>query len=316
MISFLADIIGYKAACAAAFLVVFALTAVMTRTFKSALPQDQGRAFAVNGQLSKGKARGSGLIFVLCICFVMVLFLPVTGENLVYEALLIASMLSGYLDDASEVPWNEYKKGLIDFVIAAAAAAVFLKNNGSEIWIGPAPVTIPAPIYFILAIALVWASINAVNCTDGVDGLSASTAVVTIGTFLIAFGDKLGAFGMSGIIVCGSLLAYLWFNAKPSSILMGDAGSRAIGFFIAVLSMKSGHPFAFLFAGIVFVVDGLAGIIKISLKRFLNIWFLKNTLTPLHDHVRKRLGWSDEQVVLRWVILQAVCSAALIFAER
>ena len=105
-------------------------------------------------------------------------------------------------------------------------------------------------------------------------------------------------------------------NAKPSTLLMGDAGSRAMGFFLAVLALKSGHPFAFLLAALVFIVDGSLGILKISFKRFLHISILKNTLTPLHDHVRKRMGWSDEQVVARWLILQAVASAWLLLLTR
>ena len=67
---------------------------------------------------------------------------------------------------------------------------------------------------------------------------------------------------------------------------------------------------------LVFIVDGSLGILKISFKRFLHISILKNTLTPLHDHVRKRLGWSDEQVVARWLILQAVASAWLLLLVR
>ena len=155
-----------------------------------------------------------------------------------------------------------------------------------------------------------------VNCTDGVDGLSASLAVVTIGTYLLAYKTKLGTYATAGVVFIGALLAYLWLNAKPSSLLMGDAGSRAMGFFIAMLSLKCGHPFAFLLAAIVFIADGSFGILKISLKRFLHIWILKNTLTPLHDHVRKRKGWSDEQVVARWLILQCVASALLLLLVR
>jgi phospho-N-acetylmuramoyl-pentapeptide-transferase len=78
----------------------------------------------------------------------------------------------------------------------------------------------------------------------------------------------------------------------------------------------AGHPFAFLLAALVFIVDGSLGILKISFKRFLHISILKNTLTPLHDHVRKRMGWSDEQVVARWLILQAVASALLLLMTR
>ena len=171
-------------------------------------------------------------------------------------------------------------------------------------------------MYLLLIVILIWASINVVNCTDGVDGLSASLAVVTIGTYLLAYKTELGAYATAGVVFIGALLAYLWLNAKPSSLLMGDAGSRAMGFFIAMLSLKCCHPFAFLLAAIVFIADGSLGILKISLKRFLHIWILKNTLTPLHDHVRKRMGWSDEQVVARWLILQCVASALLLLLVR
>ena len=176
--------------------------------------------------------------------------------------------------------------------------------------------SIPYPVYLLLIVVLIWASINVVNCTDGVDGLSASLAVVSIGTFLLAYWEELRDYATAGIVFIGALLAYLWQNAKPSTLLMGDAGSRAMGFFLAVLALKSSHPFAFLLAALVFIVDGSLGILKISFKRFLHISILKNTLTPLHDHVRKRLGWSDEQVVARWLILQAVASAWLLLLVR
>ena len=278
------------------FLLAFALTALMDSVFHDKLPHDHGRAFAVNGELCK--ARGSGRIFVLCIALVTLAVVPFKAEYVIYTVLLIASMLSGYFDDAAETAWNEYKKGLIDLVIAVVAGVTYLNFNGSEVNF------------------LSWASINVVNCTDGVDGLSASLAVVSIGTFLLAYWEELGDYATAGIVFIGALLAYLWQNAKPSTLLMGDAGSRAMGFFLAVLALKSSHPFAFLLAALVFIVDGSLGILKISFKRFLHISILKNTLTPLHDHVRKRLGWSDEQVVARWLILQAVASAWLLLLVR
>ena len=225
-------------------------------------------------------------------------------------------MLSGYFDDAAETAWNEYKKGLIDLVIAVVAGVTYLNFNGTEVNFLSWSFSLPYAVYLILIIVLIWASINVVNCTDGVDGLSASLAVVSIGTFLLAYWEELGDYATAGIVFIGALLAYLWQNAKPSTLLMGDAGSRAMGFFLAVLPLKSSHPFAFLLAALVFIVDGSLGILKISFKRFLHISILKNTLTPLHDHVRKRLGWSDEQVVARWLILQAVASAWLLLLVR
>ncbi len=298
------------------FLLAFALTALMDSVFREKLPQDHGRAFAVNGELSKGKARGSGLIFVLCIALVTLAVVPLRTEDIIYTVLLIASMLSGYFDDASEVAWNEYKKGLIDLVIAIVAGVTYLNFNSTAVHFLNWSFAIPYPLYLVLIVVLIWASINVVNCTDGVDGLSASLAVVSIGTFLLAYGKELGDYATAAIVFIGALLAYLWMNAKPSTLLMGDAGSRAMGFFLAVLALKSGHPFSFLLAALVFIVDGSLGILKISFKRFLHISILKNTLTPLHDHVRKRMGWSDEQVVARWLILQAVASAWLLLLTR
>ena len=298
------------------FLLAFALTALMDSVFREKLPQDHGRAFAVNGELSKGKARGSGLIFVLCIALVTLAVVPLRTEYIIYTVLLIASMLSGYFDDASEVAWNEYKKGLIDLVIAIVAGVTYLNFNSTAVHFLNWSFAIPYPLYLVLIVVLIWASINVVNCTDGVDGLSASLAVVSIGTFLLAYGEELGDYSTAAIVFIGALLAYLWMNAKPSTLLMGDAGSRAMGFFLAVLALKSGHPFSFLLAALVFIVDGSLGILKISFKRFLHIGILKNTLTPLHDHVRKRMGWIDEQVVARWLILQAVASAWLLLLTR
>ena len=316
MIEMLSDTIGTRAVDALGFLLAFALTALMDSMFRERLPHDHGRAFAVNGELSKGKARGSGLIFVLCIALVTLAVIPFRVEYLIYTALLIASMLSGYFDDAADTAWNEYKKGLIDFVIAVVAGVTYLNFNGTGVQLLNWAFSIPYPVYLLLIVVLIWASINVVNCTDGVDGLSASLAVVSIGTFLLAYWEELGEYATAGVIFIGALLAYLWSNAKPSTLLMGDAGSRAMGFFLAILALKSNHPFAFLLAALVFIVDGSLGILKISFKRFLHISILKKTLTPLHDHVRKPMGWSDEQVVARWVILQAVASALLLLLAR
>ena len=177
----------------------------------------------------------------------------------------------------------------------------YLNFNGCGVNFLQWSFTLPYAVYLLLIVILIWTSINVVNCTDGVDGLSASLAVVSIGTFLLAYWEELGDYATAGIVFIGALLAYLWQNAKPSTLLMGDAGSRAMGFLLAAL---------------VFIVDGSLGILKISFKRFLHISILKNTLTPLHDHVRKRLGWSDEQVVARWLILQAVASAWLLLLVR
>ena len=96
---------------------------------------------------------------------------------------------------------------------------------------------------------------------------------------------------------------------------MGDAGSRAIGFFMAVISLKTGSPLLFIPAAIVIIIDGGLGLIKVFLLRFFKIKILANTRTPIHDHMRKSKGWSDTQVVFRFSIVQIVISLALLFAR-
>ena len=139
------------------FLLAFALTALMDSVFREKLPHDHGRAFAVNGELSKGKARGSGLIFVLCIALVTLAVVPLRTEYIIYTVLLIASMLSGYFDDASEVAWNEYKKGIIDLVIAIVAGVTYLNFNSTTVNFLQWSFAIPYPLYLVLIVVLIWA---------------------------------------------------------------------------------------------------------------------------------------------------------------
>ena len=94
---------------------------------------------------------------------------------------------------------------------------------------------------------------------------------------------------------------------------MGDAGSRAMGIFIAITALKSGCPFLFLPVAALLIIDGGLGLIKVSFIRFLKIHILKNTTTPIHDHVRKKLGWSNAQVVFRFAIIQIVISLATVY---
>ena len=95
--------------------------------------------------------------------------------------------------------------------------------------------------------------------------------------------------------------------------MMGDAGSRAMGLFIAIVALKTGCPILYIPAAIVLILDGGLGLVKVALLRFLKIHILKNTRTPLHDHVRKVKNWSNTQAVFRFVIIQIVVSIAVVY---
>ena len=94
---------------------------------------------------------------------------------------------------------------------------------------------------------------------------------------------------------------------------MGDAGSRAMGIFISIAALKTGSPLIYIPAAIVLILDGGLGLIKVFLLRFFKIHILKKTRTPLHDHVRKALGWSNTQTVFRFAIIQIVVSVAFVY---
>lgn len=277
--------------------------------FKRILPKDQGRAFAVNGALSEGKPRGAGIIFVTSFTLCTALFYPLDIENIIYLVLVYAAMLSGYFDDAAETPWDNLKKGLIDLVISLGIAFTYYFYNGSQVklYITDSTFTIPAPLFIILAGVLVWTAINVTNCTDGVDGLCGSL-VMTVLLPLAFMVTKSGAADMLlPMIMFVTLAAYLWFNCSPSQMLMGDAGSRALGVFLAVMFLKTAAPFAFIPMAIVIILDGGLGLLKLSFRRFLKIKnFMEGIRTPLHDHARKNKGWSDTQVVIRFTILQII----------
>ena len=281
-------------------------------TCKFILPMDHGRAFAVDGDKSKGKPTGAGILFISVFFVSSLLFIPYRFEYLLYYLLMEAAMIAGYLDDGSKHPWSEYKKGLIDLAISFVASFTFCMYSSREIFfpILGDQVTLPFPVYLILGTIFVWVSINAFNCTDGVDGLSASLAIVSnisICIFAVMIGTSNDWTGTL-FIMTAVLIPYLWFNTSPSQLLMGDAGSRSIGLFLAISIMQAGQPLLYLIFCFVIIADGMAGITKIFLKRFLHISILKNTITPFHDHCRKKAGWSNQQVTNRATIIQIAIS--------
>lgn len=297
------------------FLVAFFLTAFAIRALQERLPHDLGRAYAINGQLSKGKPRGAGIIFVLCFVVVSLFFVPIEREYVIYCILLVAAMLTGYLDDRSDTPWGELKKGLWDFAIALVSAVTFVNFNPQFVgfyWFDHF-VAIPKIVYIILAVILIWVSINVTNCSDGVDGLSTNMSIITLLSICMLFIKNGSPYASIVLLLVACLLGYLWFNTSPSNLLMGDAGSRAIGFMIAIFMMKTYHPFLYLLAGFMLIVDGGLGLIKVSLLRFFHIHILKDVRTPIHDYARKTVGWSDSQVVFRFTMIQIVASTIMMF---
>lgn len=297
-------------------LFAFGGTWLATAKLSPYLPKDGGRDFAHDGKLSAGKPRGAGIIFVLVFVASVLLFVPIKPEMVIYMILITICMMTGFLDDASKTPWGEYKKGFLDLCVAAMVAMTFLKYNSAvvELAIFDVKFVLHPVVFALLTIVLVWASVNVTNCADGVDGLSGTLTIVTLGTIYMInqIKDK-PDFSYAIVLFIMCLLGYLWFNATPSKLMMGDAGSRAMGLMISIAILKTGCPVLYIPVAIVLILDGGLGLLKVALIRFLKIYILKNTRTPLHDHVRKVWDWSNTQTVYRFAIIQVIVSAVTIY---
>ena len=266
---------------------------------KKLLGCDRGRKFAVGSEVNIGKPTGVGFYFAIIIAVVTIAFRYSDIAVVLTMILMLIAMVTGFLDDRAKTPWNEYVKGALDFCVALAGAFIATKFMSCEVIIGfnGQTITLNPIVYFILAVVLIGVSINATNATDGVDGLSGTLTVITFLAFNLLSVIN-GSNNDSSIVICevmiGTLFGYLLYNYYPSKMLMGDAGSRSIGLLIAMYAMYVKLPLAYLVFGLPFLIDGGLSILKITIGRLTKkkIIILKNTLTPIHDHLKKRKGFS------------------------
>ncbi len=166
-------------------LFAFIATVFATAGLCDFLPKDAGREFAHDGKLSAGKPRGAGIIFVLAFTAAALLFAPLNAEIVIYLILTCISMVTGFLDDASQTSWGEFRKGFLDLCVAVLVAMTFLTYNSNEIELLHMHLVIPKPAFAVLAVILVWVSVNVTNCSDGVDGLSGTLTIITLMTIYI-----------------------------------------------------------------------------------------------------------------------------------
>ncbi len=280
------------------------------------LPGDSGND-VTGGHVSKGKPTGAGIIFIIAFDVCILLFTKIHPELFIYMLLVTAEMISGFLDDKAAVEWSRLKKGLFDLGVSVIFAITYLGFNPNTFRVAVTGFTVefPVVIYFILIVAVCWFSINVTNCADGVDGLTGTLSIATLLPMLfIMKGFEIDpAYRNAIVFLLTGILVYLLFNANPSKLLMGDAGSRAIGLFIAMTAVKMNHPFLYLLLALVLLVDGGLGLIKITMIRTTkNKDFLGNIRTPVHDHCRKVLKWSDTQVVIRFAAIQAIIATGVV----
>lgn len=279
----------------------------------SKLPHDGGRAFAVDGASAKGKPTSAGIIFICCMFFGLGLFTEITWKYAVMYLCALCAAVFGYLDDKNS--WGAMRKAMTDIFVALGSAtlAAFLFPRTIHIFTLGVTFTIPLPLYIVLAALLVWLSINFTNASDGVDGLSGGLSMVSTLTFylmtIICHQDSMMNNVMLYLIAV--LGVYLWFNCHPSTMLMGDSGSQAIGVLLAFFAMATANPFAYIIICLPLILDGGSSLFKLAVLRATRKKFdpLKNIRTPLHDHCRKNWEWPNQKVTERFILLHVAVEA-------
>lgn len=323
--------------CVAAFAITLILLKFLPGE-KIILGHDRGRKYAQGSEVNIGKPTGVGFYFILVFLLVSSIFCflisPVTSDKGFFESgnvvtglgfgllAVLAEMVTGWLDDRSKNAWNEYIKGALDFVVSLIAGFIVVHFFGTRVYLAITGTyfDIHPVLFYILAVLLFVVSINATNATDGIDGLSGSLSVIAvITTFIMGFLAK-SLFDDNALLLVvffvPALIAYLIFNFNPSKMLMGDAGSRSLGFFIAFFLIYCRIPLLYFIVGLPFLCDGGISIVKITVGRLTKkkIILFKNITTPLHDELRKNRKFSVKKVWFTLVIAATVIDLLYIIA--
>jgi len=319
----------FIAALSAALAVI--LTLFLLPKLWGYLPKDSGRQFAVDADKSLGKPLSAGIVIVGIFSVVVLLVIPLRSTIVLFIPLMIAASIMGFLDDKKKGGLSELTLGSADLIIALLAVLILFGFDPVQIWfpVYPGGITVPASITIPMMTAVIWLAINAMNCSDGVDGLSGNLASITLaslgGLLYVVIGNVEVAnylrvphnpaaadWSLVSLTMVGCLFGYLWYNAPPSSVLMGDSGSRPIGLLIGALVALSGNPVILFVCGLIILANGATGLAKVLLIRLFKIRILRDVRFPLHDHARKNLGWAGTQVLFRFSLIHFAVTALLL----
>ena len=232
--------------------------------------------------------------------------------------------LIGFLDDYDKVSKSSHKgvsartRLLAEFLVAGAASYIVVSQINTFVYVpfvNDFGVEL-GPFYYLFAAVVIVGAGNAVNLTDGLDGLATMPVIIAAGTFaLIAYlvgrvdySEYLGIPHVEGAgelaIFCAAImgagLAFLWFNAPPAAVFMGDTGSLALGGALGAIAVATHHEVVLAIVGGLFVFEALSVIIQV-------FWFKRTgkrvfRMAPIHHHF-EQLGWSESKVVIRfWIV--------------
>ncbi len=270
-----------------------------------------------------------GLIFIIPTIISIIILLVLKkieySSNLfIVIFVFLAYALLGLVDDLliikrkNNVGLTEFQKLAGQLFIALIFFLIYMKS-GAETTLEIYTLGIEIDFkwfYGIFILFMLVASSNAVNITDGLDGLAGGLSLIAFLTFALISANSRAIPGTESIavfcfVLVGSLLGFLAFNSRPAKVFMGDTGSLALGGTLATIAIITKHELTFIFVSGVFIFETLVCLIQIiSMVYFHKKVFL---MTPFHHHLEK-LGWNERDiVVVFWCIGLLLSMAAIVF---
>lgn len=259
-----------------------------------------------------------GMIFIISTLLTLMLMslfgkIEFTYNLIIVLITFIGYALIGFLDDYLIIKQHnnkgltEKQKLILQIIVAIIFFALFLlEGNEPLIWIHTLNIKLNIGFFygFFIMFVLV-ASSNAVNITDGLDGLAGGLSFIALVTFgvLANYTNWLRGNATIGVflfILAGGVLGFLYFNSHPAKVFMGDTGSLALGATLGAVSIITRHELLLVLIGIVFVIETLTCIIQRAYFKKTKKRLFK--MTPIH-HAFEKSGWAEEEIVrLFWII--------------
>jgi phospho-N-acetylmuramoyl-pentapeptide-transferase len=298
--------------------------------------QGKGQPIRSDGPQSHLAKRGTptmgGLLILISVSVSVLLWMDLRNPY-VWACLLVTGGfgLIGFLDDYDKVK-KAHHAGLsgktrlaLEFLIAGVATWIIVRFGTSDLYVPfhQGPFLNLGWAYIAFGAFVIVAFGNAVNLTDGLDGLATMPVIIASIAFLLIaylvgnakFANYLGIPHVLGVgdltvlllAIVGAGLAFLWFNAPPAAVFMGDTGSLALGGALGAVAVATHHEFVLAIVGGIFVVEALSVVIQVAVyKRTGKRVFL---MAPIHHHF-EHLGWSEPTVVIRFWIISFVLALA------
>ena len=306
-------------------LVAFFLTVLMLpRLIKYLHVLKFGQAIREEGPQShmhkKGTPTMGGISFIVSIVISLIIAMILDGGNIQYYILFIYTTISfsiiGYIDDMLIVVKKKNdglaprKKLMLQilFSVIFYILVTFIYKDINYIHIPGLDYNLNIS-YLYLIFLVFWQTgfSNAVNLTDGLDGLATSVTIITTSTFaLLAYKENNFPVLVFCLTIVGALLGFLLFNKNPAKIFMGDTGSLALGGILAAISVILHKEIAFLFIGLVYILETLSVIIQVAYFKKTGKRIFK--MSPLHHHFELS-GYGEVKTVYIFVAIAVVSSA-------